>query len=461
MQRKWQVLTVVGVGVFMSSLDLFIVNVAFPDIRAEFGATSIGGLSWVLNAYAIVFAALMVPAGRWADALGRKRVFTAGLLIFVLGSALCAAAPSAGLLVAARVVQAAGGALLIPSSLGLLLPEFPPEERPVAIAIWAAVGGVAAAAGPPLGGLLVELDWRWVFLVNVPVGLVIAVFGVRLLNEQRDPSTLRPDVLGAVGVTLGMGALVGAIVQGPDWGWTDPRVLGGFLLAAVLTVAVARRSLVHPAPIVDPAMVRIRSFSVSVVACTVYYAGFGAMLFGSVLFLTGVWGEDALHAGLMIAPGPTAAALTAVPGSKIAARIGFARAGLLGGIVTASGALWWLATLGPERDFAGAFLPGMVIGGIGVGLTLPIFTAAATAELPPTRFSTGAAVVTMGRQLGTALGVAAVVVIVGSGTAVSDFHDAWIFFLIAAVAAGGVLAGVGALGRAPATATAPETVPAS
>ena len=323
------------------------------------------------------------------------------------------------------------------------------------------MGGVAAAAGPPLGGLLVELDWRWVFLVNVPVGLVIAVFGVRLLNEQRDPSTVRPDVLGAIGVTLGMGALVGAIVQGPDWGWTDPRVLGGLLVAAVLTVAVARRSLVHPAPIVDPAMVRIRSFSVAVVACTVYYAGFGAMLFGSVLFLTGVWGEDALHAGLMIAPGPTAAALTAVPGSKIAARVGFARAGLLGGIVTACGALWWLATLGAGHDFVGAFLPGMVIGGIGVGLTLPIFTAAATAELPPTRFSTGAAVVTMGRQLGTALGVAAVVVLVGAGTAVSDFHDAWVFFLLMAVAAGGVLAGLGAVGRAPATATAPEAVPAS
>ena len=193
------------------------------------------------------------------------------------------------------MIQAAGGALLIPSSLGLLLPEFPPSQRPVAIAIWASLGGVAAAAGPPLGGLLVELDWRWVFLVNVPVGLAVAVFGLRLLNEQRDPSTIRPDVLGAVGVTVGMGALVGAIVQGPDWGWTDPRVLAGLALAAVLIAAVARRSLTHPAPIVDPAMVRIRSFSVSVVACTVYYAGFGAMLFGSVLFLTGVWGEDALH----------------------------------------------------------------------------------------------------------------------------------------------------------------------
>ena len=181
---------------------------------------------------------------------------------------------------------------------------------------------------------------------------------MRILNEQRDPSTLRPDVLGAVGVTVGMGALVGAIVQGPDWGWTDPRVLGGLLLAAVLTVLVAGRSLKHPAPIVDPAMVRIRSFSVAVVACTVYYAGFGAMLFGSVLFLTGVWGEDALHAGLMIAPGPTAAALTAVPGSKIAARIGFARGRLLGGIVTASGALWWLATLTAERDFTAGVPPG-------------------------------------------------------------------------------------------------------
>ena len=162
---------IVCVGVFMSSLDLFIVNIAFPAISEHFGGASLSSLSWILSAYAIVFAALLVPAGRWADAFGRKRVFLLGLGVFVTASTACAAAPSVGLLVAARVVQAGGAALMMPTSLGLMLPEFAPHERHVAIGVWAATGGIAAATGPPLGGLLVQADWRLVFLVNVPVGM--------------------------------------------------------------------------------------------------------------------------------------------------------------------------------------------------------------------------------------------------------------------------------------------------
>src|ERR1700677_1404707 len=161
MQREWGVSRFVCVGVFMSSLDLFIVNIAFPAISKHFGGASLGSLSWILSGYAIVFAALLVPAGRWADAFGRKRAFLLGLGIFVLASSGCAVAPSVGLLVAARVVQAAGGALMLPTSLGLMLPEFGPHERHVAIGVWAATGGHGAAARAPLGGLLVQADWRW------------------------------------------------------------------------------------------------------------------------------------------------------------------------------------------------------------------------------------------------------------------------------------------------------------
>ncbi len=432
-----------SIAVFMTSLDLFIVNVAFPDIRQDFGGTSLGGLSWVLSAYAIVFAALMVPAGRWADAYGRRRVFSIGLGLFVVASALCAAAPSVETLVAARVLQAAGGALLMPSSLGLLLPEFPPEQRPLAIAIWAAVGGVAAAAGPPLGGVLVEADWRWVFVVNVPVGLAVLAFGRRLLREYREAAPLRPDVLGAAAFAVGVGALVGGVVQAPEWGWGDARVLAAFAVAAAGVAGVIVRSRRHPVPVVDPAMVRVRSFAVAGAACVVYYSGFGAMLFGSVLVLTGPWGEDALSAGLMIAPGPATAAMTMVPGSRVAARLGYARAGVLGGLVTAAGAAWWIAFVGPVPDYAADFLPGMIIGGAGVGLSLPLFTAAATSELSPARFSTGAAVVTMARQLGLALGVAAVVAVVGAGTAAGDFDGAWWFMLAASLGAGVLLLAVG------------------
>src|SRR5918993_1902 len=202
MQRRWQVLTLVSVATFVASLDLFIVNIAFPDIRADLGGASVGALSWVLNAYAIVFAALLVPAGRLADRSGRKRGFLAGLALFSLGSALCGVAPSVATLVAARVRRAGTG-------------------------IGAGVGAAAAAAGPPLGGLLVQADWRLVFLVNLPVGAWALWRGSRLLTETRDLSDQgRPDWLGAGLFAGAIGALTLGFVQAPDWGWDDPRTIG-------------------------------------------------------------------------------------------------------------------------------------------------------------------------------------------------------------------------------------------
>src|SRR5450755_3135910 len=233
MQRKWQVTLIVCAGVFMASLDLFIVNIAFPSIAQNFNHASLGSLSWIVSGYAIVFAALLVPAGRWADAFGRKRAFLLGLGVFVLASVGCAFAPSVGLLIAARLIQAAGGALMLPTSLGLILPEFAPSERHVAIGVWAATGGIAAAAGPPLGGLLVQADWRLVFLVNVPVGLLGLVLGLRTLVERRELGAERPDVLGALGLMVAIGSLVVAIVKGQDWGWSSPAILALLTLTAV------------------------------------------------------------------------------------------------------------------------------------------------------------------------------------------------------------------------------------
>src|SRR5271167_4523876 len=264
MQRKWRVTLIVCVGVFMSSLDLFIVNIAFPHIAKTYDDASFASLSWILSGYAIVFAALLVPAGRWADAFGRKRAFLLGLTIFVLSSIACAAAPSVGFLVGARIVQASGGALMLPTSLGLMLPEFVASERHKAIGVWAATGGVAAAAGPPLGGLLVRADWRLVFLVNVPVGLLGLALGARTLVERREANPGRPDVLGAIAMIVAIGALVVAIVQGQEWGWTSPKILGLLATTAVILPAIWFRSEHHPSPILDPAMLRVRSFSLAV-----------------------------------------------------------------------------------------------------------------------------------------------------------------------------------------------------
>ena len=202
----------------MVSLDLFIVNIAFPKIEGDFAGSSVSSISWVLNAYAIVLAAIMVSAGRLADRHGRRRAFLWGLAIFVLGSALCGLAPSVGALVGARVIQAAGAAFLLPTSLALLLPEFEPEDRPQAIGIWAAIGGLAAAAGPPIGGLLVELSWRLVFLVNVPIGIVAIAYGMHLLRESRDVAQERPDMLGSALIIVAVGVLALGLVEGPGLG---------------------------------------------------------------------------------------------------------------------------------------------------------------------------------------------------------------------------------------------------
>ena len=221
--RERPVLTalIVLTGVFLSSLDLFIVNIAFPSISKAFHGESLSSLSWVLSAYTIVFAAVLVPAGRWADRAGRKRAFLLGLAIFTTSSALCAIAPSLDFLVGARVLQAVGGALMLPTSLGLLLPAFGPERKGAAIGLWSAVGGAAAALGPPIGGLLVQVSWRWVFLVNLPFSLLALFFGVRLLHEVRDPEAHKSDLLGAALLTVSVASLVAAIVEGSDWGWTE------------------------------------------------------------------------------------------------------------------------------------------------------------------------------------------------------------------------------------------------
>ncbi len=463
MERRWQVLAVVVVGVFMAGLDVFIVNIAFPQIHADFPGTSLAGLSWILSSYTIVFAAFLIAAGRWSDEFGRKRAFLGGVALFVAASAACAAAPSIPFLVGARAVQGFGAALLLPASLGLLLPEFPPDRRHVAIGAWAAVGGIAAAAGPPLGGLLVEAGWRWVFIVNVPVGIAGLIFGVRVLREIRHPDSQRADLAGALLLTAGVGALTVAIVQGESWGWQSARTLALLAAAVALLAAVGwrifgSRSRTPPAaqatdnrraPIVDPALLRVRAFSAATLASLLFFIGFAAMLLASVLFLTGVWHESVLSAGLMISPGPSMAAIMAIPGARLGGRLGAGRVGAVGTLLFALGGVLWIALLGDSPDYAGAYLPGMLVGGIGVGLVIPSLTAAVAATLPPERMATGIAVQTTGRQLGSALGFAILIAVLGTPHGAADFRDAWGFMLIASLLAGAVLATIGATGSAP------------
>jgi EmrB/QacA subfamily drug resistance transporter len=441
----------------MSSLDLFIVNIAFPSITRDFHHASLSSLSWIVSGYSIVFAALLVPAGRWADAFGRKRAFLLGLAVFVLASAACAAAPSVELLIAARVVQAGGGALMLPTSLGLILPEFEAAERHVAIGVWAATGGIAAAAGPPLGGLLVQANWRWVFLVNLPVGLAGLIAGARVLAERRERDAASPDVLGAAAFVFAIGALVLAIVKGESWGWASPAVIGLLVLPVVLLAAIWRRSERHPAPLLDPAMFRVRSFSLAVGASVLFFAGFGAMLLNGVLFLTTVWHESVLTTGLMLFPGPAMAALVSVPSARLGARLGYRLPGLAGATLFVAASVWWITQIHGTPAYASEYLPGMMMSGAGVGLMIPTLTGAGASSLAPHRFATGAAVLTMGRQVGAALGIAILVAVLGAGvTTLSDFRSAWLICTAGGVTAGLAMAAIGSPSRARASASLAE-----
>jgi EmrB/QacA subfamily drug resistance transporter len=466
MQRKWQVLGVTSVAVFMSFLDVTIVNIAFPDIRASFTGTSLPGLSWILTAYNIVFAALLVPFGRLADRVGRRRTFIAGLLTFLAASVAAGIAPTVEVLVAARIVQAAGAAALVPTSLALLLPEFPLAQRATATGIWGATGAVAAALGPSLGGTLVEAaGWRWVFFVNLAIGLPALIPARRLLRETREaaPGPL-PDGVGVGLLVAGVGLLSLGIVKGQEWSWGGARVVGSLAAGAVLLALFALRSTRHPAPVVDPALFRVRSFAVSNAGMFAFALGFYAFLLGNVLFLTGPWHYSVLEAGFALTPGPLMAALGAPIGGRLADRFGQRVVALPGGLLFGVGCLGIAASAGPSPAYASEILPWLFLTGFGVGLSFSGWGSAAVAELPPSRFATGGAITACLRQIGAVLGIAVLVAVIGTpapSDPVGPFQDAWRLMAVTGLTAGFLALGLGRVrARDPEAALAPAPVAA-
>jgi len=443
-----RVFAIAALGVFVAFVDATIVNIAFPNIERSFPETGIAGLSWVLSGYNIVFAAFLVAAGRMADLLGRKRAFIWGMEIFTVASALCAIAPSANTLIAARVVQALGAATLIPSSLGLVLESFSAEHRSHAVALWTAVAALAAGVGPSLGGFLVTLsDWRLVFLVNIPVGIAAVLLARRHLTESRAPGRRRlPDVPGAFILALAIALLVLGLVQGQDWGWASARVLGAWGASLLLGALFAWRCTWHRSPLVDLALLRIRAFTVANAMTILAAAGFFGYTLCNVLFLTSVWRYSILDAGLALTPGPFVAAAVATPTSRIVERFG-ARPMLVSGGLVWGGAVFWMVTqVGLTPNFVSEWLPGMVFLGIGAGMLFPNLSGAAVAAAPGESFATATALHSVARQVGAALGVALVVAIIGTpapAQAPAAFDDAWTFSAISLMLAGLGCAAIG------------------
>lgn len=424
-----QVLAIVCVCVVLSSLDLFIVNVALPNIAQDFPGTGLEKLSWILNGYAIVYAALLVFFGRLAERYRRNASFLLGIAIFTAASAACAAAGSVEVLVAFRLLQAAGAALMTPTSLGLLLATFPPERRGSAVRTWTAVGGFAAALGPLIGGLLVTASWRWIFLVNVPIGTITLIVGWWKLPVILGHDVRRPDAWGAALVTFGVGALTFGIMQTADWGWRSRGVIISLALAAILLVLFVVDCLRARNPFIDPALFRIRRFTAVTLNMAPYSAAFGAMLLSIALWMQVGWGWSAFKTGIAIAPGPFMVPVTSLLFSgRLIARFGVATVIALGVICFAGGLIWWAVVLGLEPNM-GLAVVGMVLTGVGVGLTLPTMMGTGTSSLPPSSFTTGSGVLNMIRQTGLALGVAMLVAIVGAPHSplerLAAFERAW------------------------------------
>ena len=423
------VLVLVCAGVVLASLDLFIVNVALPDMAADFHGSSLADMSWALNAYAIVYAALLLVFGRLSDGHRRDLGFLLGLGVFTAGSALCAAAWSLGSLVAFRVVQAAGAALLTPTSLGLVLATQAPQRRQAAVRTWTAVGGAAAALGPIVGGLLVALSWRWVFLVNVPIGLVALAVGWQRLPAVAGHPVPRPDLTGAAASTLGVATLTLALVKGHDWGWTSAGTLVALAVALTALGAFVVHTRSHHNPLVDPDLFRQPAFRGAALALGLFSLAFGGMLLSIVLWAQGAWGWSALRSGLAIAPGPLMVPLFGLGlAGPLIARFGPGRVAAVGTAVFGAGLAWWALAMTQQPHYVRDMVPGMLATGIGVGLTLPTLMATATGALPPVGFAAGSAVVNTVRQVGLAVGVAVLVALLGGAPDLAAFQRAWWVF---------------------------------
>jgi EmrB/QacA subfamily drug resistance transporter len=439
-RRLGLIFAVICGGFAMSNLDMMIVNVAFPAIERDFAGSSTADLSWSLSGYSIVFAALLVPFGRLADRSSRKAGFMLGLAVFTLASALCAAAQNVPMLVGARVLQAAGAAALVPTALGLLLAAFPAEKRAAAISGLTAIGGVGVALAPIIGGSLANVDWRWIFLINLPIGVLSLIVGQKVLPAARiEDRTPLPDLLGSLLLIVGVGLLALGVVKAPEWHWSSGRVLGSLAGAAVFVTLFLLRSARHPSPVVSFDLWRIPSFSLANLASILFALCFSSMLLSFMLWSQTVWGFSALKTGIAYAPGTFLMPFVAILAGRLAKKIGAGAVIAIGCTILTAGVIWWAVTATIEHDYLFMLLPGAILTPIGSIMTLTTVIAVVTKDLPPTAFATGSAVNTMVRQIGFVVGVSAFVAALGTATTpetlVPAFQHGWTFTAICGAAA--------------------------
>jgi EmrB/QacA subfamily drug resistance transporter len=439
--RKWLTLAAVSFGLFMIMLDNTVVNVALPAIQRDLEA-SLSELQWVVTGYALTFAAFMLIGGKVADAYGRRLIFVIGIVVFTVASLACGLAESGDQLIAARVLQGVGAALMNPATLSIIAATFPPAQRGAAIGIWAGVSALALAIGPLVGGVLTEhLSWHWIFFVNIPVGVLGIVASFLLIDESRDETHERLDLPGLASSGIGLFALTYGLIEANNHGWTSARILGAFAVALVALSSFVLLERFQRAPMLPLELFRNRTYTgANVVVLLVALAMFGVFFFMS-LYMQQILGYSAVETGAAFLPMTILIILVAPIAGKTADRIG-SRSLMTVGMVLVALQLLYLSRLGVDATFSN-LLPGFVVGGVGMALTMPTSAAAATRAVPVEKAGVGSAVLNAFRQVGGSLGIALMGAIVATEVGTGRTPEAFMqgFENALQVAAGIAIAG--------------------
>jgi EmrB/QacA subfamily drug resistance transporter len=405
-RRRWGVLAILCVGVFMLLLDGTIVNIAIPDIMSSFD-TSFSAVEWVMNAYLLVFAVLLITTGRFGDLYGRKLLFVMGVTLFTLSSLACGLAPGIGWLIGFRAVQGLGGAMMMPNTLSIVSNVFPPEERGKAMGFWGGVSGISLALGPSLGGLLVDASsWRWIFFINVPIGVILLVLALRYVPESTDPTSVKQIDYAGVGLlTASMFCLTFALIEGQNYGWTSGLIVGLFaatIIGMTFFVLVQRR---QRQPLMELGLFKNRTYTVTNLVALLMSFGMMGIFFLLPVFLQAILGYSAIKAGLVMTPLAAVVIVAAPTSGALSDRIGPKWLMFTGMLVTALGFYLTRRVMVTDGSWPSLVAP-FVVTGLGIGMVMPPMTSAVMGSVGPEKAGQASGVISSFRQIGSVLGIA-------------------------------------------------------
>ncbi|MFT4659349.1 MAG: EmrB/QacA subfamily drug resistance transporter [Ilumatobacter sp.] len=443
-RNAWLALAVTTLVFFLSVIDISAVNVAFPSMRDDFGVSE-STLGWVISGYNVTVAALLLVAGRYADSFGRKRLFIPGVATFMIGSMLSALAPSVGFLIAARVVQGGGSAIIAATAIAVVIPDFPPNKRSTVIGITGATGALGAVVGPALGAFLTDVwSWRGIFWINVPLSIVVLALAPRLLRESKNPNaTGKIDLVGVPIGAAGVGLVMFAIVRSEEWGVLDLRSLSIGAVGLVLVWMLVRRSRDHSEPLLELDLFALRSFASTNAGLALYSMAFTSGFLINSLLLQELWDQPLSVVGAALVPAPLLATLVSPVAGRYADRIGHRWILASGSALCGLPYLAYILLLDDEPAVWTVFVPLGLVVGVGVGLSIATWASAGLSDVNPAQFGTANATIRTTQQIGYALGISMIVTIladVSLDPQISDFRWAWAFVGIAYLAAAAMIA---------------------